>query len=52
MENINSWYGFTLAQISSDSYLDGIHFDNDEDVAARLRNGANHYNTLTQNIRG
>ena len=55
MENINTWYEFTLAQIASDSYLDGIDFsivdDLQEDLLrARLENGANHYKTLAKNI--
>lgn len=50
MENINNWYEFTLAQIAADSYLDGINYYNYDDLARRLRNGANHYDALQKNI--
>ena len=47
-DSIRSWYGFTLAQMAADSYLDNINdpafdIDSEEDVAERLRNGANYY---------
>jgi hypothetical protein len=54
--NIDDWYEFTLAQMASDSYLDGINLQPEsmadkEALKDRLQNGANHYETVDRNIR-
>lgn len=48
------WYEFVLAQMASDSYLDDefepFSFSDPAQLAARLRNGANHYNNIDELI--
>jgi len=39
--NISSWLGFALQQMAAESYLNGIDWENEQQVTARLRDGNN-----------
>lgn len=41
-----SWYNFILAQMASESYLQGLQLEDNAVLRQRLENGANHFDFI------